>query len=282
MKQKAFTLVELVVTMVLLGITSTMVLTFISNGTLFYMESLGRAEVSSFSNNAITRLKKDISLSIPYQLTITDSCSDCNVYSNKLDFVVPFHVLNITNKQIFDIDNSDNPFALLNNNDRKFYFSISDFHKQNYQKLYGRTLVDDIRSGYVGVVTLSRKLEKLRIKSLNDLGNGDYYITLDGSSIPMVFLYRNTFYLINDSSYRSYYVNKFYELVYTEGNVNGKINLGSSENSYGSIKVKALKFSVDSGSDKSNSNSVNVDIVSTCQEQIMAVKYYIEALNYEK
>ena len=56
MKQKAFTLVELVVTMVLLGITSTMVLTFISNGTLFYMESLGRAEVSSFSNNTITRL----------------------------------------------------------------------------------------------------------------------------------------------------------------------------------------------------------------------------------
>jgi prepilin-type N-terminal cleavage/methylation domain-containing protein len=282
MKQKAFTLVELVVTMVLLGITSTMVLTFISNGTLFYMESLGRAEVSSFSNNTIMRLKKEISLSIPYQLTVTDSCSDCNVYSNKLNFVVPFHILDITNKQIFDIDNTDNPFALLNNDGRKFYFSLSDFHKQNYQKLYGRTLVDDIKSGYVGVVTLSRKLERLKVKSLNDLGNGNYYITLEGTSIPLEFLYRDTFYLINDSSYRSFYVNKFYELVHTEGSIEGKLNIVSSENSYGSVKVKALKFSVDSGNDKNNSNAVNVDIVSTCQDQIMAVKYYIEALNYEE
>ena len=48
-KSNGFTLVELVITMILLGMSAVFTLSFIGDGTRFFIDSVNRSEVSNYA-----------------------------------------------------------------------------------------------------------------------------------------------------------------------------------------------------------------------------------------
>ena len=68
---KGFTLVELVVCMVILGIISTVVLAFLSNGTKFFVETSARTEISVLGRNLSLRLERHLANALPYSYDVS-------------------------------------------------------------------------------------------------------------------------------------------------------------------------------------------------------------------
>ncbi|MEE0987663.1 MAG: prepilin-type N-terminal cleavage/methylation domain-containing protein [Succinivibrionaceae bacterium] len=67
---KGFTLVELVVCMVILGIISTVVLDFLSNGTKFFVETSARTDISVLARNLSLRLERHLANALPYSYNV--------------------------------------------------------------------------------------------------------------------------------------------------------------------------------------------------------------------
>ena len=68
---KGFTLVELVVCMVILGIISIVVLAFLSNGTKFFVETSARTEISVLGRNLSLRLERHLANALPYSYDVS-------------------------------------------------------------------------------------------------------------------------------------------------------------------------------------------------------------------
>ncbi len=68
-----FTLIEIIVVIVLLGVLSTAISSFIKFGTQIYSETTGKAQLVSSARFAIERLNREVRGSLPNSLRLTDS-----------------------------------------------------------------------------------------------------------------------------------------------------------------------------------------------------------------
>ena len=100
-KTLGFTSIELVIVMLLLGVTSIFVLSFIGMGTQIFVQASSRAEVSMYAKNLLQRMKREIINAVPYSLSTKDY-----VTSNYLEFISP-----VANSRIIKINYDSNDVA---------------------------------------------------------------------------------------------------------------------------------------------------------------------------
>lgn len=68
-----FTLIEMIVAIVLLGIISVMVAVFIRNPVMGYIDSVNRAELTDTADYTLRRIAREVRLALPNSLRVTDS-----------------------------------------------------------------------------------------------------------------------------------------------------------------------------------------------------------------
>lgn len=271
--KRGFTLIELVVCMILLGISAISVVSFIGMGAEFFGDTVARVELASYTRNVMLRIQRQISMSIPYQI---------NVKSNKyLEFVQPIGtyriikaspseiVLSVSQKQVNDIFHSKDSCPLLVGNTYEQKLAIIDSNKY---------------------------LKQIKIKKIEDFyeSKGLVIVTLDGT--PSVFnssiSNANRAYIIDSCSYRRYYVesnNLYYDcgtyVPDTDGSfVNNSLVCGSSLNSDRYL-VQGMMFNMVKQSNSyvslnaSNQNSILIGLLTTSKGQSMSVSQMMEVGN---
>ena len=68
-RNKAFTLIELVVVMVLLGVAGGVTVSFLWQGTKMYVGISSRTQLAAISHNLFARLRIQIENSMPYSIS---------------------------------------------------------------------------------------------------------------------------------------------------------------------------------------------------------------------
>ncbi|MGN1394759.1 MAG: type II secretion system protein J [Succinivibrionaceae bacterium] len=165
---RAFTLIEMVVSMVLLGISSLGVISFIGSSTSLYNDSIERVELSNYVNVLLHRLDMQLSNSVPYQLEVNN---------NKLSFVLPLFKI-----KVISVDN---------NRLTVFSESTDDF-------------CSNVKNNVIGFVENNRKLTKYEIEDCQENSQNNFQLIIkidDNSFIP-----NKKGYILNQYSYVSYYV----------------------------------------------------------------------------
>ena len=255
-KSNGFTLVELVITMILLGMSAVFTLSFIGDGTRFFIDSVNRSEVSNYAKNLIFRMKRQIESAIPYSIEV--QTNNGNTY---LQFIEPKAFSRII--EVYYLNNK----ILLSTNEEAVLNNVSDDCKSNKKLilLQGRELkaFDYSINGH-NITLINADLKKVFEKYSSNASR--VYFT-DGCSFKR-------YYGLNDKLYyQSGFLDNNYKAVKTSelnGNdiqVSGIIfNLSFNGNAVTPIQVK-------------NSNSVVVGMLITDHGQSVSLSHYMEVLN---
>lgn len=260
---KGFTLVELVVCMVILGIISTVVLAFLSNGTKFFVETSARTEISVLGRNLSLRLERHLANALPYSYDVSSDKKSIDF----LEVVGAYRVQKVQkdvapNEYIVSFFASTNtPFTKMR--DRCLAYGIKDDDYRLYPAIFSRgdevvkgqplTLKDSTLTWNEGDSLLSFKTT-LDYKSLSE-GARIYFLD-SCSSIRYS----------QNSEVLKYQVFKYDPTSSTNEEI-GNYDLTGTP-----VKLKELRFS-------GGSTAVSFGFLLMNQDQSMPVSQYVEVTN---
>lgn len=286
---KGFTLIELVVVIVILGMTVITVTSFIGQGTLFYVESISRNSEAYLAENIILRLQKEINNTIPFQISIENCFSECHGKSGKLSMVPYKYVFVIKGKEVYEINRDNSSFIeKLTDSDVKFFLTlgshtessntdiVSDLQNIDNYELLVVTNNGEIKSNVVSEASYDATTNSFAIKFINSIDDSFYSA--------------NKIYLHKKNEKHSFWVNKNYEMVYKSSSsasaLSVPMNINSQDDVASNIKIRAfvLNGALSNGNGNKNSehiNSVVMDLVIVSEEQPFSVTHRFEVPNYD-
>ena len=88
-RKKGFTLVELVVVMVILGVTATAAVSFLWMGTKMFVGLSNRVQLSTVAHNFMMRLRLQVESAMPYSLSAETNSYTGNPSRTALSMVIP-------------------------------------------------------------------------------------------------------------------------------------------------------------------------------------------------
>lgn len=263
LSSKGFTLVELVVCMVILGIISTVVLAFLSNGTKFFVETSARTEISVLGRNLSLRLERHLANALPYSYDVSSDKKSIDF----LEVVGAYRVQKVQkdvapNEYIVSFFASTNtPFTKMR--DRCLAYGIKDDDYRLYPAIFSRG--DEVVKG-----------QPLTLKDKDLIWNeGDsllsFKTTLDYKSLSEG---ARIYFLDNCSSIR-YSQNSEalkYQVFKYDPNLSTKVEIGNYDLTGTPVKLKELRFSA-------GSTDVSFGFLLMNQDQSMPVSQYVEVTN---
>lgn len=268
---KGFTLVELVVCMVILGIISTVVLAFLSNGTKFFVETSARTEISVLGRNLSLRLERHLANALPYSYDVSSDKKSIDF----LEVVGAYRVQKVQKVQKVQEDVAPNEYIV------SFFAST----KTPFTKMRDRCLAygikDDDYRLYPAIFSRGDEVVKGQPLTLEDLiwNEGDsllsFKTTLDYKSLSEG---ARIYFLDNCSSIR-YSQNSEalkYQVFKYDPNLSTKVEIGNYDLTGTPVKLKELRFSAGS---TDVSSDVSFGFLLMNQDQSMPVSQYVEVTN---
>ena len=252
---KGFTLVELVVCMVILGIISTVVLAFLSNGTKFFVETSARTEISVLGRNLANAL--------PYSYDVSSDKKSIDF----LEVVGAYRVQKVQkdvapNEYIVSFFASTNtPFTKMR--DRCLAYGIKDDDYRLYPAIFSRG--DEVVKGQPLTLKDSTLTWNEGDSLLSFKTTLDYKSLSEGARI---------YFLDNCSSIR-YSQNSEalkYQVFKYDPNLSTKVEIGNYDLTGTPVKLKELRFSA-------GSTDVSFGFLLMNQDQSMPVSQYVEVTN---
>lgn len=266
---KGFTLVELVVCMVILGIISTVVLAFLSNGTKFFVETSARTEISVLGRNLSLRLERHLANALPYSYDVSSDKKSIDF----LEVVGAYRVQKVQkdvapNEYIVSFFASTNtPFTKMR--DRCLAYGIKDDDYRLYPAIFSRG--DEVVKGQP--LTLEDLIWNKGDSLLSFKTTLDYKSLSEGARI---------YFLDNCSSIR-YSQNSEalkYQVFKYDPNLSTKVEIGNYDLTGTPVKLKELRFSAGSTDVSSDvSSDVSFGFLLMNQDQSMPVSQYVEVTN---
>lgn len=262
---KGFTLVELVVCMVILGIISTVVLAFLSNGTKFFVETSARTEISVLGRNLSLRLERHLANALPYSYDVSSDKKSIDF----LEVVGAYRVQKVQkdvapNEYIVSFFASTNtPFTKMR--DRCLAYGIKDDDYRLYPAIFSRG--DEVVKGQP--LTLEDLIWNEGDSLLSFNTTLDYKSLSEGARI---------YFLDNCSSIR-YSQNSEalkYQVFKYDPNLSTKVEIGNYDLTGTPVKLKELRFSAGS---TDVSSDVSFGFLLMNQDQSMPVSQYVEVTN---
>lgn len=262
---KGFTLVELVVCMVILGIISTVVLAFLSNGTKFFVETSARTEISVLGRNLSLRLERHLANALPYSYDVSSDKKSIDF----LEVVGAYRVQKVQkdvapNEYIVSFFASTNtPFTKMR--DRCLAYGIKDDDYRLYPAIFSRG--DEVVKGQP--LTLEDLIWNEGDSLLSFKTTLDYKSLSEGARI---------YFLDNCSSIR-YSQNSEalkYQVFKYDPNLSTKVEIGNYDLTGTPVKLKELRFSAGS---TDVSSDVSFGFLLMNQDQSMPVSQYVEVTN---
>lgn len=264
---KGFTLVELVVCMVILGIISTVVLAFLSNGTKFFVETSARTEISVLGRNLSLRLERHLANALPYSYDVSSDKKSIDF----LEVVGAYRVQKVQkdvapNEYIVSFFASTNtPFTKMR--DRCLTYGIKDDDYRLYPAIFSRG--DEVVKGQP--LTLEDLIWNEGDSLLSFKTTLDYKSLSEGARI---------YFLDNCSSIR-YSQNSEalkYQVFKYDPNLSTKVKveIGNYDLTGTPVKLKELRFSAGS---TDVSSDVSFGFLLMNQDQSMPVSQYVEVTN---
>lgn len=262
---KGFTLVELVVCMVILGIISTVVLAFLSNGTKFFVETSARTEISVLGRNLSLRLERHLANALPYSYDVSSDKKSIDF----LEVVGAYRVQKVQkdvapNEYIVSFFASTNtPFTKMR--DRCLAYGIKDDDYRLYPAIFSRG--DEVVKGQP--LTLEDLIWNVGDSLLSFKTTLDYKSLSEGARI---------YFLDNCSSIR-YSQNSEalkYQVFKYDPNLSTKVEIGNYDLTGTPVKLKELRFSAGS---TDVSSDVSFGFLLMNQDQSMPVSQYVEVTN---
>lgn len=262
---KGFTLVELVVCMVILGIISTVVLAFLSNGTKFFVETSARTEISVLGRNLSLRLERHLANALPYSYDVSSDKKSIDF----LEVVGAYRVQKVQkdvapNEYIVSFFASTNtPFTKMR--DRCLAYGIKDDDYRLYPAIFSRG--DEVVKGQP--LTLEDLIWNKDDPLLSFKTTLDYKSLSEGARI---------YFLDNCSSIR-YSQNSEalkYQVFKYDPTSSTNEEIGNYDLTGTPVKLKELRFSAGS---TDVSSDVSFGFLLMNQDQSMPVSQYVEVTN---
>lgn len=262
---KGFTLVELVVCMVILGIISTVVLAFLSNGTKFFVETSARTEISVLGRNLSLRLERHLANALPYSYDVSSDKKSIDF----LEVVGAYRVQKVQkdvapNEYIVSFFASTNtPFTKMR--DRCLAYGIKDDDYRLYPAIFSRG--DEVVKGQP--LTLEDLIWNKGDSLLSFKTTLDYKSLSEGARI---------YFLDNCSSIR-YSQNSEalkYQVFKYDPTSSTNEEIGNYDLTGSPVKLKELRFSAGS---TDVSSDVSFGFLLMNQDQSMPVSQYVEVTN---
>lgn len=262
---KGFTLVELVVCMVILGIISTVVLAFLSNGTKFFVETSARTEISVLGRNLSLRLERHLANALPYSYDVSSD-------KKSIDFL---EVVGAYRVQKVQKDVAPNEYIV------SFFASTNTPFTKMRDRCLAYGIKDDDYRLYPAIFSRGDEVVKGQPLTLEDLiwNDGDsllsFKTTLDYKSLSEG---ARIYFLDNCSSIR-YSQNSEalkYQVFKYDPNLSTKVEIGNYDLTGTPVKLKELRFSAGS---TDVSSDVSFGFLLMNQDQSMPVSQYVEVTN---
>ncbi len=249
-KSYGFMLIEIVVCMVLLGISALGVFGFIGMGSQFFAEDAARNQAASFTRNMIHRISREVQGSVPYQISISNNADGIQ----ELSFIKPVYSLRVYQRV------SDTIYLY---NGKNIGFSCSSSIGNSEKQASSVAFLKDDGS-----------LIQYKIGTGNCSIDGNF-ISISLSGMPDEF-----------NVDRIYFLNAWSKTAYTTDS-NGYLYCrrnGKSEivNAGGRNKVRALKFETTDGTKSSfgvGLNSVLMGIFTVTDGENISVSHLLEIEN---
>lgn len=261
---KGFTLVELVVCMVILGIISTVVLAFLSNGTKFFVETSARTEISVLGRNLSLRLERHLANALPYSYDVSSDKKSIDF----LEVVGAYRVQKVQkdvapNEYIVSFFASTNtPFTKMR--DRCLAYGIKDDDYRLYPAIFSRG--DEVVKGQP--LTLEDLIWNEGDSLLSFKTTSDYKSLSEGARIYFLDTCSLIRYSLN-SEVLKYQVFKYDP---TKDPTKDKVEIGNYDLTGTPVKLKELRFSADS-------TAVSFGFLLMNQDQSIPVSQYVEVTN---
>lgn len=261
---KGFTLVELVVCMVILGIISTVVLAFLSNGTKFFVETSARTEISVLGRNLSLRLERHLANALPYSYDVSSDKKSIDF----LEVVGAYRVQKVQkdvapNEYIVSFFASTNtPFT--KKRDRCLAYGIKDDDYRLYPAIFSRG--DEVVKGQP--LTLKDLIWNEGDSLLSFKTTLDYKSLSEGARIYFLDTCSLIRYSLN-SEVLKYQVFKYDP---TKDPTKDKVEIGNYDLTGTPVKLKELRFSADS-------TAVSFGFLLMNQDQSIPVSQYVEVTN---
>lgn len=265
---KGFTLVELVVCMVILGIISTVVLAFLSNGTKFFVETSARTEISVLGRNLSLRLERHLAKALPYSYDVSSD-------KKSIDFLEVVGAYRVQKVQKVQKDVAPNEYIV------SFFASTNKPFTKMRDRCLAYGIKDDDYRLYPAIFSRGDEVVKGQPLTLEDLiwNEGDsllsFKTTLDYKSLSEG---ARIYFLDNCSSIR-YSQNSEalkYQVFKYDPNLSTKVEIGNYDLTGTPVKLKELRFSAGS---TDVSSDVSFGFLLMNQDQSMPVSQYVEVTN---
>ena len=245
-RKKGFTLVELVVVMVILGITATAAVSFLWMGTKMFVGLSNRVQLSTVAHNFMMRLRLQVESAMPYSLSAETNSYTGNPSRTALSMVIPKG-----SYRIAQISGTDTIFLPLEEKD-----PLCKYLKSTNPEL--RYLNEN--HTYSSITIPKNSLKTL---SGNEAGAncaaGVYKITTSSNFTENSYIRSGTkLYFVDDLSKKIYYADTGGTLYYKEGSTDARpMNISSVEDHGYRYDI----FKIDDGvTTVTNTNSVTVSI----------------------
>ena len=265
---KGFTLVELVVCMVILGIISIVVLAFLSNGTKFFVETSARTEISVLGRNLSLRLERHLANALPYSYDVSSD-------KKSIDFLEVVGAYRVQKVQKVQKDVAPNEYIV------SFFASTNTPFTKMRDRCLAYGIKDDDYRLYPAIFSRGDEVVKGQPLTLKDLiwNKGDsllsFKTTLDYKSLSEG---ARIYFLDNCSSIR-YSQNSEalkYQVFKYDPNLSTKVEIGNYDLTGTPVKLKELRFSAGS---TDVSSDVSFGFLLMNQDQSMPVSQYVEVTN---
>ncbi len=275
-KTLGFTSIELVIVMLLLGVTSIFVLSFIGMGTQIFVQASSRAEVSMYAKNLLQRMKREIINAVPYSLSTKDY-----VTSNYLEFISP-----VANSRIIKINYDSNDVA------NSYLILATDIVDKLDSVSCNETTTKWLYTIVNGQISKYELKEQAKYPQSAEDTKGTKISFKDNTNILSIKQSLSTnnsrVYFIDDCSVKRYSFSKSNKILdYQQGSISNGVftSYQSAPLSDNKIKVESVLFNIASDNnnyqtqDTSNRNDVIVGILLSSGGEIISISQFLEVLN---
>ncbi|WP_298507290.1 type II secretion system protein [uncultured Ruminobacter sp.] len=255
---KAFTLIELVVVMVILGITATATVSFLWQGSKMFVGIGDRARLSAVAHNLFSRFRIQIENAIPYSISVTD-----NIYSDGAGSMLSF-TLPIARYRIADISDGQYVYLPLSENDHLCSADLSSLQLR-YVKLshsYGTLNIQGVTKPDGSAVSSSCAAGVYKVKVSGF--SGDSYV--GGGTV---------LYLTDGISDKKYYRSSAGYLYYQEGNSLKALNNPVTGEHGAAVDI----FKLNDGTFSNGQNAVTVSVKLSSGDDFVTVSQRFELHN---
>ncbi|WP_405350072.1 prepilin-type N-terminal cleavage/methylation domain-containing protein [Ruminobacter amylophilus] len=255
-RNKAFTLIELVVVMVLLGVAGGVTVSFLWQGTKMYVGISSRTQLAAISHNLFARLRIQIENSMPYSISVSE-----NIYSSgsgaMLSLTIP-----VERYRVADIKEGQYLYLPLAENDVLCSSGLSNY-RLKYLKLdhsYGVLELKNVMTPDDVSVSSSctAGVYKVKVTSFGD----DPYIS--GGTVM---------YLTDSQSDKKYYQSTQGHLFYKQGDGSAVPLNNPAEREHG---AKVDIFKLNDGTYSNGQNGVTVSVKLSSGDDFITVSQRFE------